>query len=401
MNTKHVKWTVLAYSLLGMAHVGLAPMLAALSDAFPDVPTASIQIVMSIPGLFMVLISPIAGRLAVVFSKKVLTIAGLFMILTAGALGLLLHNSIVPIYIASSVLGCGMGLVMPLSASYIYEYFDGSKRSTLLGMQTTAVNGGAILLTLLAGWLTARSWEYSFLVFTLALPLIVICAAFLPRKQDEPKAAAKEALPPNEKKKKVSLPPFVFAYAAIAFIICLHYNVFPNNISLYIAEARIGSAETAGLISAMFFLGGTAAGLVFIPLSRKLDNYLFSLAFFLMAVSFLIARFSTGAGLLIVSALIGGGSISIVMPQCILSISHRVHPDSASLAFSLVISASSLAAFLSPLVFTPLSSATGNDSVSFRFLFVSVLCLIGGIVAAIIIFRSRHAGPASPPASIQ
>lgn len=51
------------------------------------------------------------------------------------------------------ILEAGIGILMPLSQSLIYDYFTGKERTKMMGFNSVFGNLGAIVSMLSAGWL--------------------------------------------------------------------------------------------------------------------------------------------------------------------------------------------------------------------------------------------------------
>ncbi|MDI3481351.1 MAG: hypothetical protein PWQ97_1006 [Tepidanaerobacteraceae bacterium] len=374
MNKKMIKWAILSISMLQMGAMGIAPALADIAKAFPESGISSIQMLMTFPGLVVIVVSLIAGQLSAMIYKKRLAGLGVSLFVASGLGAYLVNSSITILYLWAMVLGCGMGLFIPTATGLIADYFEGDERAVVMGQQTTFVNFGGILLTFVGGMLATISWQSNYLVYLTGIPALILCIVGLP--YEEKKAA--------EVHKKVKVDKVVYYYALVSFLFVLIYNVVPTNMALFVDEAGFGNAATSGSASSIFLLGGVIAGLFFGKLSHKLNEYMFSLAFFVLFVGFMINYNATNAAILFIGTFIAGMGMSLLMPECILSVSMKVKPMAVTMGIAIVMAAANLATFLSPVIFTPLSGMTGDLSVRFRFLFTGVIALVFAIIFAVI-----------------
>jgi len=82
-----------------------------------------------------------------------------------------------------------------------------------------------------------------------------------------------------------------------------------------------------------------------------------------------------------IGVFITGTSLSLIIPQCLFSVSNIVDPSNSSTATSIVAClAPGTGGFLSPVIFTNLTNLLGGESTNFRFQFVGFVSLVVGIV---------------------
>jgi len=335
----------------------LTGAIADISRFFPEYSVEIIQTGVTTINLMIVFGALLAGRLSFIFSKKRLILTGLPLVVIGGLGGFFFHDTIYLFYLWSLVIGTGFGLFIPTVSSLLVDYFEGSERNRLAGIQTSFVNGGGVFLTFLGGLLAAIAWNYSYLVFLIAVPLVFIFALNLPSKKEYP----------DEKPKQYRIPNSVVYYFVTVIIFMLVYNAFPSNIALFISENNLGQASLAGGANAVFMSGGVFFGFVFSKISMRIGDYLFGFAHTMLVISYFILCNTQSLAIVFIAAFIGGMSISMTMPQAIYSVSLKIPPHAGVVVFSLIMSVSTnIATFISPTTIDFFSRFISNagDSVS-------------------------------------
>ena len=376
-----VKLCILAVALASMCSAGLSASVAEIAAFFPEYNVQVIQTGVNTISLVAVVSSLISGWLAYRHSKKVLILLGFIIVGISGIAGFFFHDTLFLFYLWSMAIGFGVGFFSPSVMSLVIDYFEGEERNHLAGLQTSFINGGGVILTFAGGLLATIAWNFSYLVYLGVIPVIIICALFLPAKN---RFVA-------EKHEKLKIPGCVNYYLLTTFLQALVYNVFPMNIALFLSEKGLGDASMAGIVNAVFMVGGVVMGLIFSKLSSYMYDHLFGVSHVVLVISFLIICNTDSLVLVFIAAFIGGTSISMTMPQCIYSVSAKIPPVIAPAILSLALSVSpSIAYFVSPASMAFLSgliSDTG-DSVS-RFFVAGILSLIFAILQFVIVSRSR------------
>ncbi|MDD2717367.1 MAG: MFS transporter [Candidatus Wallbacteria bacterium] len=235
-----LKPTILSISLLTiMASAAISPALAKISSAFPDVDQTTIKLCLTLPSLFMIPFSLMSGWLVSRISKKVVLLTGLAVYLTGGIAGGL-SGSIYQLLFWRALLGVGVGLIMPLSVTFISDFFEGEARTKMMGLSGSVNQLGGMLFSLAAGALVAISWRATFGVYGLAFVTMGFALLWLP--DSPPKAAGSAA--------SGKLPAEVFGLAAMGTLMMIIYFVIPTDIALFIQNERsVFSSEKPLLLS--------------------------------------------------------------------------------------------------------------------------------------------------------
>ncbi len=375
VNKRMIAVTVLLLSLMQMAPTGLAPMMSGVSEAFPGASAESVQFLMTMSGIFVLVLSLFSAWLLRRFSKKALICTGCLCMITAGILPVLFHGSMGILRVWSSLLGIGMGLVCALAISLLTDYFDGPKKADLMGIQSAANSFGAMAMSLAGGVLASAAWYLNYAVLLLVVPGFVCCLLFVPGKKGQEGQRYRE-----EQKIQISGRLFGYAFTGSLFLFC--FNAVPTNLSMFISENGIGNAATAGVASAVSLLGGVLAGTIFGKVDRYLHLYTIPLGFVCLCVGIVGIVGGRSLPFLLMGCLISGSAITFTMPQCMMQVTREVNPTQAAFGAAVMLAGGNLGTFLSPLLSGAALRITGKSAVAGRLYVCIGITLFLGIVYA-------------------
>lgn len=181
--SKTTNWltaAILSMSLLTvMAGAAVAPALGTVRDYFSAISEIWVQLIVSIPALFIILTSFAFPYLCRRFSSRMLALGGLVLYVMAGS-GAYLCSHIVPLLVLRALLGVSVGVLLPLSTGLLAYYFLPERMAGLMGLSAFRNQMGCVVATLLAGLLCTISWNCAFLVYLGGLLAMLLVLAFLP-----------------------------------------------------------------------------------------------------------------------------------------------------------------------------------------------------------------------------
>lgn len=198
-----------------------------------------------------------------------------------------------------------------------------------MGQNTTFTNIGAMVLITLGGVLAAKSWINNYWVFLIPVLVLIIVMICLPSQNIYANQAKDDAdVDANVDNGKIELNKYSWAITFLGFLSMLLYNVFSNNISMFVVSHKLGGSAQAGILSMIGLLGGLLAGLIVGKLAKILPKYTISISFLLMALSYLIIGWSNSMSLVIVGSFLSGAALSVCMAQYPFLISISIKPSS-------------------------------------------------------------------------
>ena len=244
--------TILSFSLLTvMAGAAVAPALKVIQDYFYDTPQSLVQMIISIPALFIFLTNMVFPRLCELFRAKELMLAGLIIYVVGGCAAGLFDNIWI-ILLFRAIVGAGVGIIMPMSTGLLSYYYPKDKQDKLMGYSSAMNQMGGVIATLVSGLLAEISWRASFLVYLMGLLCTVLCLLFLPN----------EKIGSQEKGKEKGVFKKCYPFVIAMFLLMFTFFVYPSSFAMETARKGIISTKYISIIMAgmdlIAFLGGLA-----------------------------------------------------------------------------------------------------------------------------------------------
>lgn len=377
MNTKQknlLKIAILTMSFVQMGTNGIAPILAQIAAAFPDASATRVQFLMTFPSIFCLIFTLISAFLSDVLPKKTLALSGLSIVAAGGILACCFHSSLGILFVWAAVLGVGIGMVAPLAPALINERFQNAEKQTMLGWQNAANTLGSMLMTFIGGFLAIMGWQFGYLVYLLGIPGIIFTIIGLPR--DKKTSAVKADAPKREPFRLV-----IWKEMIITLVLLMGFSAVPANLAMLVAERGLGDTSVSGMMSTVFLFGGMAFGILFGKVSSILKKRTDLAGAILLAVGALIISSSTFLPLLFVACFLAGSSISLIMPTCMGSASRLKGYETLNSA--LLLSASFIGVFITPLLTSLTAKITGSGSVTYRFVMVAIVAIILAVLTVV------------------
>jgi len=383
-----LKITILVIAVLSMPNNAMGPAIANIVDSvFPDRTLAEVQTALG----FSNFVSPVTALLTAFLinrgfmSKKTAVVGGLCLLAMSALSIIVLHTHFWQLYLASAFLGAAMGTFVTNSYAIMFDNLEARERETLAGIQTSFINGGGIMMSLVGGVLGGLIWYGGFLVLFLAVPVAILSYITVPQYKT-PRGS-------DVKRSKVNKQ--VYYYCAAVFILMLFYMACGQNISSHIRNGGLADkpflgmdlpvTTIAGIATAVQMAGGVVVGFVFGKISAKIHDFVMAISMCLLGTGMIIlSLFPTTTIMVFVGVFIAGMSISMMMPRCVYAVSTYCDSTNSALATTFVTSlAPSLGSFLSPVVFTNLTTALGGDSTVFRYAFLGCAALCMAVLIAV------------------
>lgn len=166
---------ILSISLtVNLPGLAVSPIMGKLDRVFHHVTELQIQLLTVLPNLVTIPFILCSGKICTQRNQIFVLGLGLVIYTVTGVL-YLFADSMIELIVLSCVLGMGCGLVIPLAASLISQYFSGGVRTKQLGMKSSLSNFSIIFATLFVGWAASIDWHLSFLVYLVPIiPLLLI-----------------------------------------------------------------------------------------------------------------------------------------------------------------------------------------------------------------------------------
>jgi len=340
MNIKKLKITILSMSILTvMAGAAVSPALGNIKEYFSGVDDILIKMILTIPGLFIMLVSLIFPLILNKFNVKHIALIGIGLYTLGGLLGAFM-NDIYMLLFTRVLLGCGVGLIMPLSTGLLAYYFDQSEQSRLMGYSVAMNNLGGIIAMSLSGYLASISWNYSFFVYLLGLIAFILVILFLP----------KDRIKGTESTVDIKLIRKKITPLLSMFLMMVAFYTYITNFSIQATSENIIASNQVGVVMSFQSVGAMLLALCFGAMTKKAGKNIKYLGLLLFMVSFiLLLVLNTSVGYMLALALCGAG-MGISLPQINSTATQGMDRELAPSIMAMMSVAMYLGQFISPIL---------------------------------------------------
>lgn len=334
--------SILSLSLLTvMAGAAVAPALGVIQAYFADSNQLFVQMIVSIPAIFIVITNFFFPKLCRAFGAKTLVMIGLVFYVFGGCLAGAFSN-IFLVLITRAFVGIGVGIIMPLSTGLLAYYFAPGEQERLMGYSSAMNQMGGVIATLLSGLLAGISWRASFLVYLMGLISMVLCLIFLPNdnigggEEHESGMKTADVLKQN------------YRYVGAMFLLMTTFFVYPTNFAMEtVKEGLIPQQYIAVIMAGMDFVA-FFGGMLFVKVKSTFGrNTRFVAPLLFLTGYMLLAVVGGWPGVLAGSVCIGFAN-GAGIPYIISEASMRAGRSAAVTVMPLISAALYLAQFLCP-----------------------------------------------------
>lgn len=359
-----------------MASTSTSPTLSLIAHEYSSVPFSTIQLTMTLPSIFIILMSFVIVRLLDKFTIKTLMLTGI-AIYFIGVLGGAFSINLLMLLICRSILGIGLGIFTPLLSITISGYYKDASRTQMMGFMHSFDFLGGITGTVLGGFLATQNWRHVFYLALFAIPAFILVSLAFDNKK--PQVATEN----SQKSCSGKLTKRSLLYgSAMLFHGLLFFKPALSLSSLY-QQIGIDNPAYAGISVGCIYVGCFIAGLIFKSLRTQVKQFTLPIACILIAFSFLILGFSTSTSLIILGTVLAGLGGGIFAPMIFCRVPETVPIASISRSLTLVNTCLYLGMFLAPYgsVFV---KNIGNGTWKFDFCVAAAIEFILAIVSYIL-----------------
>lgn len=374
-NSALAKVGIFGMAMLSMAPLGVVPSIALIAQAFPESSASEVQMLTAIPSLMSLVAAVVVARIANIVPRKFLAAAGPALVLIGGLLPFLLPANLPLMLVCSGVLGMGVGFVTNLTQVLITDLIAPEERQGAMGLNTVFVNVGGVFMMFVGGILAAGGWKNNYLVYLIAIPILLAVLAFIPLKGAEADGDAPAETAPKPKMSE-SITGNVIGISVIGFLFMLLYNVFSNNIAMMLSDAGIGDASLSGTVSSIGLIGGMVAGVLVGKLVPHFQKISLGVAFVVLGAAYLVIANEADGTVITVAAFFTGVAMTFLMAQAPFLISLSTTSLTMPGAMAVYSIGSSFGGFASPTVMNTLTGLVFDGS-------AGKCIMLGGIIAIV------------------
>jgi MFS family permease len=354
---------LLASSLTVMAGATVSPALPAMQEHFataianPDTLTTLVKLVITLPALFIVIGSPIAGWIVDRFGRKPLLLTTAILYGLAGSSGLYLE-SLTWILVGRAVLGLAVAGVMVSATTLITDYYSGSARAAFMGLQAGFMGLGGVVFLSLGGALAQQNWHYPFGIYLFAWLIVPLIIRFISEPDRHP--ITKPDLAGNIVKSQ-SMPIAILCLIyGLTTLSQMAFYLVPVQLPFFLTQLVQAIPSQSGMAIALCTLFSAIASVAYGKLKQRLEFVSFlPLIFGLMGIGYLLIGQSRQWAQVLVGLAIAGLGLGILMPNMSVWLSSVVSDEMRGRALGGLSTAMFLGQFLSPIVTQPLTKVLG------------------------------------------
>jgi MFS family permease len=239
---------LLATILPIMGVVSLAPVMPRLLEVFADTPNVAIlvPVALTVPGLCIALLSPLAGVITDWAGRRTFLLLGLALYALCGLAPLVLQT--LPQIIISRVgLGIAEAIIMTTTTTLMGDYFAGEARQKWVAIQGALGSLAASVLFMASGALGAIGWRGPFALYALAIPVLIAIALLIwePARRNVLEVTPEETAKPFPRAAMAGLAITTILSAVIFYLAVIQLGLVLENIGVK-SPATIGFVISVG-----------------------------------------------------------------------------------------------------------------------------------------------------------
>lgn len=388
------KEQVLKYSLLSASLlVGSAPAInaniPAMARAFDTIPLAMIEMLTTVPSLFLMISVLISSFIAKKIGYKQTASLGLLIVAVSGILPVFVSNFYL-ILISRAMLGFGIGLFNSLTVALVNSFYQGKDRAKMYGLQSAFEGAGGIFITFIAGQLLKIGWQAPFLAYAIAIPVCIVFIKFIPKVATANDISVdKNVIVKENEFKKDNI--MLISFIALLFVAASLYMTMGIKVSTLITTAGYGNASDASLVIILLSLGAITAGTLFSKIIKIFKQLTPIIGLLILALAMFLIGISNSMIITFAGGFLTGFGFKIFMPYLIDHINNS-QIKNTPLATSLLLVGFNLGAFISPYSSIFMQNIALSDSLNSLFMVLSggFICLAVVILVLNSVFTNKE-----------
>lgn len=365
-----------------LGSTAVSPALAGIKTAFPQYSDASIQLILTIPPLFIIPSCFLCSVITQKWGKKCTLISGIILYLMGG-LGAAVMPGFYSMVAARALLGIGCGLITPMAQALISSNFEGETRTRLTSYSSSASYFMGIIASFTVANLAALNWRLAFLIYLVAVLVLVLNILYLPKDRGSGNVprGAKESHSFNWK-----------AWLVITgmALVNVAFYTFSTSIALFLKAEGIGNDATSGYTVSAFMAAGFFMGFAVPKIRTVLGYFTVSLGCLMMGSGYLGLAVFDNFLLTVLSSAMIGASYSIIYASVFLKIAALSRDDGENTKLVTYTTAGMFfGQTISVYVLQAAEAVFGMDGYRFRFCFLggalvlfAAVCVAGYMVKA-------------------
>jgi MFS family permease len=373
-----------------MAIIALSPTLPTLLGHFRDIPNPALMVPLLItaPSVCIALLAPSAGAIADRFGRRPLLLWSMVFYGAGGLVPFAIDN-FWAVVAGRFVIGIGEAGVLTVVNTLLADYFEEQARHRWLMLQGVVGSALGTLTMASSGFLAAQGWQWPFLVYAVAIPILLASVVFL----FEPAPRQKGGRPGQAAVASAPFPYMIaFMVAGVTVLLSTIYYVQVINFSVLLKELGVSDPAKIGLSMALPSIGVPLGAVVFKLTTRFGAGAQIFLVFLCNAVGLsgigLAPDYKVALGFAFVQQL-GNG---IIVPALIAWAQSKFSFEHRGRGMGWWGSSFFVGQFLSPAVVNLMRVSVGNLQAAFlAFGLIAAACAVGACLLHVRAMRSVRA----------
>lgn len=360
-------WSVSALtSLPGLA---ISPISEKLSTIFPSATELDIQLLSTLPSLFIIPFILLAGFLSNKVAYTKLLYIGLSIFLLSGAL-YFVCDTIGQMIIVSVLLGVGAGIIIPLSTSLVSMFFSGKQRTRQFGYVSAITNIALVVATAVAGWLADIQWRLPFLVYLVSLLSLLLVPAI--------KRGEKTVSMSREQTVESAYPiDYRSLLKYMLYYLLITYLVMVVSINLPFQLGKLGyDSGISGMVVSVFFVAMMLPGLFINRIIAVLGRNILLWALLLISLGLADVYFNDSLAFIIIGSVAIGFGYGMAQPYIYDVTASLAPPAKVTYALALLMTMNYVAILVSPFGVEAVGDITGHKGYLLPFLVNSFIAFV-------------------------
>lgn len=367
MNKVNNIWTKLSILLLNIFVVSsgaTAATIPLMIRSFKTVDPTLIELSMTVSSLGIIIFTPLSNIIADKWGIKNTILLGLTIILISGVIPVFTNSF--PLIFASRIgIGVGTGLLASYSQSLIIALYHGKEQQQLLGWSSVVQGLGMFLMTFLAGVLLSSGWHQAYWVNAVALPVLIMIIAFIPRKLKIDAPSSEDDRPAKNSKKINSK---IWLLAVFIFFFNTTFAFVSIKFASLVIEKGYGTAQDASTLLGIMSFAMAAGGFIFMALPNAVKRFALTISISSGLVGFLILTLSKTIALSGFGVVLVGIAVSMTMVSTMSAVGMFTSPAQVPFSTSVVMTTANIGTLLAPYSAKLMANIFNNNSAEFTFM---------------------------------
>lgn len=323
------KISLLSVSLLVVSAGAIAGNIPAIAQAYPTVNETLIELLTTIPSLFIILTILISPKVAQRIGYKRTVQIGIGIVCLAGLLPVV-TTSFTSLFLSRILFGVGVGLFNPLLYTIAAGLYSGGHLATVIGLQSAFEGIGGMLITFLVGQILITGWRYSFMVYALAIPILFLFQLFVP-----------DIRPTTSNEKEAKTGPTIdrtlIYYLILLFLAVTVYMSIAVKVTGLLYDKAIGDATDGSNLLAVIGFGAMTAGMLFGKTVRIFKEWTIPVSFLGMSIALLLLARAPNLWIASLAVVLCGFSFRTFVPYVFNEVNQKSQQATAQTALLLII----------------------------------------------------------------